>query len=88
MSTPAVLDTPEEWSAEALELIQIMADLGMTFTADDLRREMRPAPHPNLVGAVFRTAYQRRWITQYGTALSSTPSRRGGLVRQWVGVGK
>lgn len=82
------LDDRDEWLADALTIIQIMAELGMIFTSDDLRKNIRPAPHPNLVGAAFRTACGRRWITEYGTALSATPSRRGGLVRQWVGVGK
>lgn len=86
MSDPMALDDREEWTADAQDAIATLAATGNSFTADDLRWAMRPAPHPSMVGAAFQTARRRGLITESGTACSTTASRKHSLIRQWVGV--
>ena len=82
MNTPAVLQDLD-WHADALAMIEALAASGLQFSADDLRKSIRPAPQPNDVGAVFRAACTRGLITTCGFQESSTPSRKGGVIRVW-----
>lgn len=82
----AVLDTREEWLEDALAAIHALAQDKDTFSADDLTREMRPAPHPNLSGIAFAMARARGYITTVGTHSSATKSRNGGIQRVWTAV--
>jgi hypothetical protein len=72
-----------DWPADALATIIGLAHAGHTFTADDLRREMRPAPHPNQVGAAFAAARNLGFIEGAGYTTSNTTTRRHGVLRTW-----
>lgn len=84
MSTPAVLEDTE-WTADAVEVIERLALSGYSFTADDVRRLMRPAPHPNRYGAAFRLAKSRGIIAEVGTAWTSRPVSHGRRIIRWTG---
>lgn len=72
------------WTEDAVAKIADLAALGGTVTADDLRRNHRPAPHPNKVGSAFKIARSRGIIQQAGTSTSKHRSRHGGILREWV----
>ncbi|UDL14884.1 hypothetical protein PP357_gp37 [Arthrobacter phage Sarge] len=78
----AVLEDTD-WPADAVAKIIDLAHAHPTFTADDLAREMRKAPHPNMVGAAFSTARGQGLIEAAGYTTSNTPSRHHGVVRVW-----
>ena len=84
MAVPMPLEDPD-WREDATGLIERWAAEGIRFTADDLREAMRPAPNPNMVGAVFRHASQRRLITKIADNQSRTKSRNGGHQYTWAG---
>ena len=80
--TAAVLED-QSWHTDALNVIGAFAASGLTFTAEDLTRSIRPAPNPNDVGNVFQSARRAGLITCVGFRESSTPSRKGGVIRIW-----
>ena len=82
MTAAAVLED-SSWGEDALATIIGLAHSLPTFTAQDLTREMRPAPHPNLVGAAFSAARNLGYITAAGYTTSTAPSRHHGVVRVW-----
>jgi len=88
MTRPAVLETdPAAWRAEALEVIERLAALGVPFGAQSLRERLPTPPHhPNQYGAVFRVARDRGLIQRAGYRVSSTRTRRGGTQAVWVGT--
>ena len=61
---------------------------GVEFTADDLRRELpddvRTLVSPAVLGSLFNTAARHGEIRCTGFAVSTTPSRRAGVLRRWV----
>lgn len=73
-----------DWSADALETIEAIAREQWTFSSDDLRERMRPAPNPNMVGAAFSAARKANLITPIGYMASRSKSRRLGVVRVWT----
>ena len=83
MTRAAVLEDTS-WHADAVDTIAALAETGVTLTAEDLRRLMRPAPSPNDVGAAFRAARLLGIITSTGFRESTTPSRKGGTIRTWT----
>lgn len=85
MATPIALED-HSWTQDATDLIERWATEGRRFNADDLRRAMRPAPNPNMVGSVFRTAARRRLIEKVSGNTSTTKSRNGGHQYTWVGI--
>lgn len=85
MATPIALED-HSWSQDATELIERWAAEGRRFNADDLRRAMRPAPSPNMVGSVFLTAARRRLIEKVADNISTAKSRNGGHQYTWVGI--
>ncbi|GAA3705589.1 hypothetical protein GCM10023081_46970 [Arthrobacter ginkgonis] len=86
MSNPMPLEDTT-WTEDALQTIESMASVpGNRFTADDLRQRMRPAPHPNHVGAAFRIARGRGLIESQGFGTSHVRSRHGGALRVWIGT--
>lgn len=87
MSGPVVLEDLS-WHQDAVDTIAALAESGVTLTADDLRRVMRPAPYPNAHGAAFRAARLLGIISAVGICESNAPSRKGGLIRQWRGAPK
>ncbi|MFS0715516.1 hypothetical protein ABC337_04780 [Arthrobacter sp. 1P04PC] len=78
----AVLED-NNWSADAVATIEGLVNAQSLVTADDLRREMRPAPHPNHVGAAFIAAKTLGYIEADGFTTSNTTTRRHGVIRTW-----
>jgi hypothetical protein len=81
MTAMVLADT--DWHEDALNIIRAFAASGLTFTADDLRNSIRPAPQPNDIGNVFQSARKAGMITCVGFRESMVPSRRRGVVRVW-----
>lgn len=87
MAAPIALEDTT-WKQDATDLIERWASEGRRFNADDLRQAMRQAPHPNMVGSVFRSAARRRLIEKIADNTSRTKSRNGGHQYTWVGIAK
>ena len=85
MPSPAALEDLD-WPNAALDWIAAYAWSGLPFTADDLRKSMRAAPFPNMVGNAFQIARKQGLITTMGFTESTTPSRKNSVVRVWRGV--
>lgn len=83
MTAAAVLEDAD-WSDDALDTIIDLSHMFEVFTADDLARELRPAPHPNMVGAAFSAARTLGYIEAAGYTTSNTPSRHHGVIRTWT----
>lgn len=84
MTSAAVLeDSHESWSEDAIATIVGLSHAYETFTAEDLARELRKPPHPNLAGAAFSAARKQGLIEAAGYTTSNTPSRHHGVVRVW-----
>jgi adenosine/AMP kinase len=79
----AVLDDLD-WPEDALATIVGIANAQAVFTADDLRREMRPAPNGNMYGAAFAAARNLHLIEAIGDQASTSKSRKYGRLRQWT----
>ncbi|GAA1337327.1 hypothetical protein [Arthrobacter roseus] len=84
MSTPAVLDDRDEWHQDALRWIETYALSGLTFTVEDVRAALRPAPSGSCYGNAFQAARKAGVITCAGYRESTTPSRKSGIIRVWV----
>ncbi|MBP3044851.1 hypothetical protein KKR91_01325 [Arthrobacter jiangjiafuii] len=82
MSTPMAL-TDLDWSQDAVATILGLARAQSTFSADDLTRDMRKPPHPNMAGAAFSAARKLGYIEPTGFRLSTNPTRRHGVIRTW-----
>lgn len=78
----AVLEDAD-WHEDAVSTILALADCYGAITSDDLRREMRPAPHPNHYGAAFTAARKHGYIEPIGYQTSAAPSRHRGVQRTW-----
>jgi hypothetical protein len=81
------------WAVDADRTIAQLAEAGDPFSADDLIAAIGPpdpthAPNArnNAVGAAFSRARMGGLITVVGHAKSTTPTRKGGLIRVWQGV--
>lgn len=85
MSRPAALDDLD-WKSDAQNMIAAYAESGLRFSADDLRKSLREPPSCADWGAAFRAARTKGLITCVGSIESTTPSRKGGLIRLWAGV--
>jgi len=72
-----------EWVEDAVATIITLSNRQESVTADDVRREMRPAPIPNQIGAAFSAARNLGYIEAAGYTTSTTPSRHHGVVRVW-----
>jgi len=77
-------DSHEAWLEDAVATIVGLAHVHHTFTADDLAREMRKPPHPNMPGQAFSAARSLGHITTVGYQPSTSKSRKGGVVRVWT----
>ena len=71
------------WHEDAVATIIGLAHVHPEFSADDLRREMRPAPHPNHVGAAFVAAKKLGHIEPVSYQTSTAGTRRHGALRTW-----
>lgn len=85
--TAAVLEDPN-WTADALQLLARVAESGEDFDAYALEtvHGLRPPPHPNQWGRLFRTAYAAQIITPIGFHQSERRGRSGGVCRIWRGL--
>lgn len=81
MSTAmALADT--DWIPDAVAWIESQP-IGSVLTADDLRQHFRTPPTPNAVGNAFKAALAHKAIRVTGYRLSSSPTRKGSLIRVW-----
>lgn len=83
MTQAMALDDSATWHEDAVATIIGMAHYQDEFTADDLRVMMRPAPHPNHVGAAFTAARRAGYIEAVGHTTSASKSRNHGSLRTW-----
>ena len=84
MTRAAVLeDTHQQWREDAVATIIGLAHVLDTFTAEDVAREMRPAPHPNSPGQAFAAARNLGHIEAIGYTTSNSKSRKHGVTRVW-----
>lgn len=79
----ALEDTHEQWREDAVATIIGLAHSLETFTAEDLAREMRPAPHPNSPGQAFAAARNAGHIEGIGYTTSNSKARKHGVTRVW-----
>ena len=82
MAQPMVLED-SDWSADAVATIIALSHAQSLVTADDLAREMRKPPNPNMTGAAFSAARSQGFIEAAGYTTSNTPSRHHGVIRTW-----
>lgn len=75
-----------QWVAKADLAIRDLAETGMPFTAEDVRKIVGAPREPNTMGAVFAAAAQLRIVRRHGDAISKRPSRRGGRRGIWIGA--
>jgi hypothetical protein len=78
----AVLED-SSWSEDAVATIVALSHAQSIVTAEDLAREMRRPPHPNMTGAAFSAARSQGFIEASGYTTSNTPSRHHGVIRVW-----
>ncbi|MDN4644970.1 hypothetical protein [Arthrobacter sp. PsM3] len=84
MIAAALEDSHEAWAEDAMATI-IGLSLDMDeFTADDLRREMRTAPHPNAPGLAFAAARNAGHIESTNSTVSKSRSRKNGSLKTWT----
>jgi hypothetical protein len=84
VTAAAVLeDTHDSWLSDAVATIIGLAHVQTELTADDLRREIRPAPHANLVGIAFTTAKRAGHIEAVSYQTSTSKTRKHGALRTW-----
>lgn len=85
MASPAALEDLS-WREDVQDHLEVWARSGVQFSADDLRKSFRPAPHGNMVGRAFSVAAHRGLIRHVSYKESTTPSRKHSVIRTWVGV--
>ncbi len=83
MKAAVLEDSHEQWHEDAVATIVALAKALDVFSADDLAREMRPAPHPNAPGQAFAAARALGHITSVGYQHSTLKSRKFGVIRTW-----
>ena len=78
----------EKWKTDALDLIEKLARTGREFTSDDLYNAgLGPAPHPNMVGPVFRRAMDLGYIIPtHRVRRSERKARRHGWIAEYIGT--
>jgi hypothetical protein len=72
------------WQEDALATIIGLSHAQLIFSADDLGREMRKPPHPNMVGAAFSAARAAGYIRPVGYQTSTSKTRKNGVIRAWT----
>lgn len=83
MKAAALEDSHEQWHEDAVAaLVGLSLDME-EFTADDLRREMRPAPHQNAPGMAFAAARNLGLIESTSSTVSKSKSRKNGSLKTW-----
>ncbi len=84
---------PTTWRVEAQRALAVLAASGQKFTADDLVAQVgmpdnghKPNGRNNAIGSVFGEATSEKLIVAVGVTRSTTPTRKGGMVRIWQGT--
>lgn len=72
-----------EWFEDARFMIERLAEANTQFSADDLRKVMRPAPNNHWAGLAFSQAQTAGLIEWVGYRKSTTKSRKGSPVSIW-----
>lgn len=72
-----------DWMADAVATIIGLSHTQESLTADDLRREMRPAGHQNWPGLAFGHARRAGLIEPVDTTTSKAKSRNHGSLKVW-----
>lgn len=72
-----------DWHEDAVATIIGIAAAQHLFSADDLAREMRRPPHSNMPGQAFAAARTLGHIEAVGYQLSTSKSRKNGVIRTW-----
>lgn len=83
MIAAALEDSHESWLEDAVATLIGLAHAQELVTADDLRKHIRPAPHPNLAGIAFSTAKREGHIEPVDYRTSTSKTRRHGALRTW-----
>lgn len=81
--TAAMVLADEEWHLDADLAILRLAKTEPEFTADSLRKVLRPAPVPHWVGLAFGRASKAGLIESISHATSTTKSRNHGSLKVW-----
>lgn len=72
-----------EWLEDARSMIERLSIAEPEFTADDLRRVMRPAPVANWAGLAFTAAKRDGLIESINSTVSKCRSRKNGSLKTW-----
>jgi hypothetical protein len=81
---PAVLEESRtEWFEDARFMIERLAEANTQFTADDLRKVLRPAGHQNWPGLAFGQAQRAGLIEKVCETTSKSKSRNHGSLKVW-----
>ena len=76
------------WGRLADVAMRQLIRAGRPFTADDFNRLMAPVDAQpttrNAVGSTFAAYRQRGLIKPVGFVISTSPKRKGGIIRQWI----
>ena len=83
MRAAALEESKADWFTDARFMIERLAAGNDRFTADDLRKVMRPAPNRYWTGLAFGHAQQAGLIEWVGYRKSTTKSRKGSPVSIW-----
>ena len=71
------------WIEDAVATIGQLSRDKEEFTADDLRKEMRPPAHQNWPGMAFAQARNKGLIESIDSATSTARSRKNGALKTW-----
>lgn len=82
MTAAAVLED-HDWHQDADLAILRLSITEPEFTADSLRKVLRPAPHPNWPGLAFGRARRAGLIEAVETTTSTSKSRNHGSLKVW-----
>lgn len=92
MQAAALEDWDDAWKDDAVATILALSLAHDSFSADDLRREMRPPNRPAQYGAAFTSAQKQGLIEPIESKQSTTKTRNHGRHLLWrrkvEGVGK
>ena len=83
----AALETDRAtWLEDAVATIHALSTTQEFVTADDLRKELGAAPHPNWPGIAFTQAKRAGYIEAVNYQTSTARSRKHGSLRTWAAV--
>lgn len=83
MRAAVLEDWDEAWKDDAVATIIGLSLAHESFSADDLRREMRPPNRPAQYGAAFTSAQAQGLIESIESHKSSSKSRNHGRNLRW-----